>query len=154
MKTWLIVLYKNGPSHDQFLFYGQCDQIGRFLKVLGNKITSEGSINDCQLFGLFWKTSLLFKTLKLHWLRFGQLLEKLGYFLLQHLVTLFMAHSNGLRETGQWCGSVGRAFASNIRDPRLESSHQQFFFTINCIDIVSKRRRIKKEVGNGHQKTF
>ena len=26
--------------------------------------------------------------LKLHWLLFGQLLEKLGYFLLQHLVTL------------------------------------------------------------------
>ena len=29
----------------------QCDQIGRFLKVLGNTISSKISPNDCQLFG-------------------------------------------------------------------------------------------------------
>ena len=41
--------------------WDQCDQIGRFLKVLGNKISSKWSPNDCQLFGLFRKTSLLCK---------------------------------------------------------------------------------------------
>ena len=44
----------------QFRFrYWQCDQIGRFLKVCDNKIASKRIPNDWQLFGLFWKTSLL-----------------------------------------------------------------------------------------------
>ena len=40
---------------------------------------------------------------------------------------------------GQWCGSVGRAVASNTRGPRFESSHRQKFiyiehlFTVNCV---------------------
>ena len=39
----------------------QCDQIGRFLKILGLKICYKSSPKDCQLFGLFCKTSLLCK---------------------------------------------------------------------------------------------
>ena len=35
----------------------QCDQIGRFLKVLGNKISCKRNLNEWQNFGLFWKTS-------------------------------------------------------------------------------------------------
>ena len=52
----------------------QCDQIGRFLKVFGNKISSKRSPNDWQIFGLFWKTSYE----KMHWLLFAHLLEKIG----------------------------------------------------------------------------
>ena len=44
-----------------YISYEQCDQIGRFLKVLGNRKSSKRSPNDWQLFGLFWKTSLLCK---------------------------------------------------------------------------------------------
>ena len=40
----------------------QCDQIGRFLKVLGNRLSCKISPNDWKVFGLFWKTSLLLKT--------------------------------------------------------------------------------------------
>ena len=36
-------------------------------------------------------------------------------------------------EKGQWCGSVGRAIASNSRGPQFESSHQQtFILNIYC----------------------
>ena len=37
---------------------------------------------------------------------------------------------------GQWCGSAGRAVASDTRGPWFESSHQQMSFvgTINCIE--------------------
>ena len=41
--------------------WNQCDQIGRFLKILGDRKSSKRSPNDWQLFGLFWKTSLLCK---------------------------------------------------------------------------------------------
>ena len=37
----------------------QGDQIGRFLKILGDKIYNKRSPKDCQLFGLFCNTSLL-----------------------------------------------------------------------------------------------
>ena len=39
----------------------QCDQIGQFLKVLGDKICDKSSPNDWQIFGQCWKTSLLCK---------------------------------------------------------------------------------------------
>ena len=48
---------------------------------------------------------------------------------------------------GQWCGSVGRAVASNFRGPRIKSCHQQNLnrtFTVNCIErteIIIKRLR-------------
>ena len=34
---------------------------------------------------------------------------------------------------GQWCGSIGRAVASDTRGPRFESSHRQDFI----LDIVT-----------------
>ena len=46
---------------------------------------------------------------------------------------------------GSDCGSVGRAVASDNRDPRFESSLQEILFTINCIGktkIKKKRPRM------------
>ena len=46
------------------------------------------------------------------------------------------------------CGSVGRAFASDTRGPRFESSHWQKFiehlFSVNCIEETKIN-----EAGNG-----
>ena len=63
----------------------QCDQIGRFLKVLGNKVPCKSSPNIEQHFRLLWKMALVM----LHWCGYflGTFWWKLGYFLLQHLVT-------------------------------------------------------------------
>ena len=53
----------------------QCDQIGRYLKVLGDKISNKSSPNDWQLFGQFENLSLVQILLVL---LFGQLLETFG----------------------------------------------------------------------------
>ena len=47
---------------------------------------------------------------------------------------------------GSGCGSVGRAIASNTRDPRFESCHQQNLST-NC--IIEEEENKEKETGNG-----
>ena len=65
---------------------GQCDQIGLFLKVLGDKIRNKGSLGDWQLLGQGWKTSLFVQNCCCYFL--GNFRKHLGYFLLQHLVTL------------------------------------------------------------------
>ena len=53
-------------------------------------------------------------------------------------------------KVGSGCGSVGRAVASDTRDPRLESRHWQtlikHLFTVNCVE---KTKTKKKEAGNG-----
>ena len=64
----------------------QCDQIGRFLKVIGDKISIKSSPNYFSLLGLFWKTSLLCKNCYGYFL--GNFRKHLGYFLLWYLVTL------------------------------------------------------------------
>ena len=70
---WKKQLYSSAPV--------QCDQIGRFLKVLGNKISNN-------FLGYFEKTHSYVKTaLATFWATFG---NKLSYFLLQHLVTLLL----------------------------------------------------------------
>ena len=59
----------------------QCDQIGRFLKLLGDNCYAKVA----KIFGDFWSNFEIF-----HFqvkLLFGQLLESLGVFLFQHLVT-------------------------------------------------------------------
>ena len=49
---------------------------------------------------------------------------------------------NYLRYCGQWfCGSVGRAVASDTRDPWFESSNRQILFTIKRIKSVLKGRK-------------
>ena len=52
---------------------------------------------------------------------------------------------------GSGCGSVGRAVASDTRDPQFESSHWQTFiknlFIVNCAEKTKKVK--KKEAGNG-----
>ena len=57
-----------------------CDQMGRFLEFLGNKLDFKSSPNVCV------KTIAIY--VKLVRLLFRQLSENLGYFLFQHLVTL------------------------------------------------------------------
>ena len=50
----------------------QCDQIGRFLKVLGDKICNKSSPNYYQLFGLFEKPHSYVKTaVATSWVTFG-----------------------------------------------------------------------------------
>ena len=62
----------------------QCDHVGRFLKVLGNKISSN---MIGKFLGYFLKPHSYAKTvLAIFW---GNYWKKMGYFLLQHLVTLY-----------------------------------------------------------------
>ena len=67
----------------------QCDQIGLLLKGLGDKRSFKSSRpNVWQLLGLFLKTDISqINLLKQH---FGNFCTKLGYFLFQHLVTVFV----------------------------------------------------------------
>ena len=60
------------------LIWVQCDQIGRFLNVLGKKFSYKSSQNIWWLFGLFWTISFLKQNL--WWLLpiFGHLSKKLG----------------------------------------------------------------------------
>ena len=65
----------------------QCDQIGRFLKVLASKFDYKSSLNIDDFFGLFWKGVLYEKTAVAYtWTAFGNIWAT---FLLQYLVTLF-----------------------------------------------------------------
>ena len=61
-----------------------------------------------------------------------------------------LKHVPNLLQHGQCCGSVGRAVASETRDPRFESRHWQTFikhsFTVNYVEKTKKR---KEEAGNG-----
>ena len=66
-----IISYSN--CHFPLFLRIQCDQIGWFLKVLGDKICSKSSPNDWQHFGQCWKT--LLSCSKLLLLLFGQLVE-------------------------------------------------------------------------------
>ena len=47
-------------------------------------------------------------------------------------------------EVGSGCGSVGRAVASNTRDPRFESQHGQNF--IYQLYIYKEKTKIKKKM--------
>ena len=84
---WLISGYSHYSTQKIGLWdYVQCDQIGGFLKVFGDKISSKSSPNYCQPFGQCWKTPLLCKNCCCYFL--GNFWKHLSYFLLQHLVTL------------------------------------------------------------------
>ena len=66
------------------VFKSQCDQIGLFSKVPDIKLSYKSMVT----LGLFWKTSLLRKTIV------GNFWKCMEYFLFQNLVTLSVAHSN------------------------------------------------------------
>ena len=55
----------------------QCDQIGRFLKVLGNKFAYKRRPKRLQTSGLFKKDQLMVAYYQL-WILFRQLLERFG----------------------------------------------------------------------------
>ena len=42
---------------------------------------------------------------------------------------------------GRGCGAVGRAVASDTRDPRFESRHRQYFEHIYLSIAIQKRRK-------------
>ena len=57
-----------------------------------------------------------------------------GVHLQRYILRIYLQDNPGLESV---CGAVGRAVASDTRDPWFESSHQQ----IDCIEILSKRRK-------------
>ena len=65
---------------------GQCDQIGQFLKSLGDKFSLKSSQNLWKLFGLQWKASYCSENYRGSF--WGKFWKILGYFLFQHMVTL------------------------------------------------------------------
>ena len=71
----------------------QSDKIGRIFKVLGGKNSYKSSLNDGQLFGQFWKTSLVYKLLLL---LCRQLLETFGI-----LFTPTSGHTNSAHPTNR-----------------------------------------------------
>ena len=116
----------------------------------------------------FFKTSLLKNKLFCCYF-FGQLKNKLDYFLLHNLVTVAEMKINSTRsitERKRWtikqhrfvivrvggkrrlvrCGSVGRVVASDARGPRFESSRRQTFISvIFCLlSTVLKRQKQSK----------
>ena len=87
----------------------QCDRIRRLFKVLVHNFLFNGSPNIRWMFDQFWKSNILSKAAVVATLC-KQLLEFLGYFLFQHLVTLlaFSADSFNTR----WEYFVGRLLSS------------------------------------------
>ena len=67
----------------------QCDQIGLFLKVLGDIVSIKSSPNAWWNFWPIWKATTFH--IKLLWLLFGQLLEKIGLYF-----NLVSGHPGGL----------------------------------------------------------
>ena len=87
----------------------QCDRIRRLFKVLVHNFLFNGSPNIRWMFDQFWKSNILSKAAVVATLC-KQLLDFLGYFLFQHLVTLlaFSADSFNTR----WEYFVGRLLSS------------------------------------------
>ena len=71
----------------------QCDQIGRFFELLGNKISYKSSPKILVTFGLF---KIMQLSCKMICATFWALLGKSGNFLLHHLVTLIVLQSTNL----------------------------------------------------------
>ena len=62
--------------------------------------------------------------------------------------------SRGYSILGSGCGTVGRAVASDSRDPRFESTHLQFLLLSNVgiKTILQLRKQRKKRPGMTHLK--
>ena len=71
---------------DRKVGVNQCDQIGRFLKILADKFSFKRSQNILSVLGLFWKQHFLSKKCCGYFL--GNFWWYLGYFLVQRLVAL------------------------------------------------------------------
>ena len=69
---------------------------------------------------------------------------------LRHNLSYFQIELNIWSSMGSGCVSVGRAVASNIRDPRFKSSHYQTFIEhLLTINWVENEKRMKKDARNG-----
>ena len=52
--------------------------------------------------------------------------------------------------TGRGCGAVGKAVASDTRDPQIEFRHRQNFLNLICVSTVSRKDENKqKRARNG-----
>ena len=67
-------IFQITKSFPNFFTNNQCDKIGQFFKVLGNKFTLKSSPKRLLTFGLFRKRSI---NVKLLWILFRQLLKKI-----------------------------------------------------------------------------
>ena len=67
---------EGNPQTDDLKGKEQCDLIGRFLKVLGNKVPFKSSPNIWQQIWAIVKNGTFY--IKLMWILFGQLLQKIG----------------------------------------------------------------------------
>ena len=89
----IICLYSNWIDYEMFwesfensFFTDDTTSVTRFLKVLGNKVPCKCSPNIWQKNGILKKMELF--TLNWCWYFLGNFCRKLGYFLLQRLITL------------------------------------------------------------------
>ena len=73
-KRAVITSFKSQKIFPNIFTNNQCDQIGQFFKVLGNKFTLKSSPKRLLTFGLFRKRSI---NVKLLWILFRQLLKKI-----------------------------------------------------------------------------
>ena len=92
----------------------QCDKIGPFLQLLGNKLSHKSSPNILLIFGLFLIMSLLCKKcVATFWAVLG---GKLGNFLFQHLVTLISTQHTHLPSTHKDRSiHIERACSANVK---------------------------------------
>ena len=88
---WLIFCFENTcfwrrrRRFTEIMFPDQCDRIGLFFEFLGHIFFHKSSPNIRVYLGIFKNTTFMENLI---WLLFRQYWEKLGNFLLHHLVTL------------------------------------------------------------------
>ena len=135
----------------------QCDQIGRFFKILGNLISTKRSPNEWQLFWLFRKTSLI-----LHWLdSFRPTFWKIWLLLIQHLVTLVTFQTNPKAARTQMCvfsqkqkmNNVSLASSKNRKEREKQSALLLMLLLLIDLEQINYISKITHSCGR-HCKVF
>ena len=60
-------------------------------------------------------------------------------------LNVFNAKRIKISELGSGCGAVGRAIASNTRDPQFESSHRLYYLLSILLKNCIEKTKIKKK---------
>ena len=110
----------------------QCDQIGRFVKFLGNKVHAKVTQIFSNILRLLWKM----ERFVLNWCGYflGNFCRKLGNFLPQHLVTLHSTLNISTLHPGQWvCALVDDNF---LLDPSTSKLILDFIWSDNTICML------------------
>ena len=112
----------------------QCDQIGWFLKVLGDMVAIKRSPNAWWIFGLKWTATFLMLKYCDYFL--GNFWKKLGSFLIYHLVTLV-----GSVVCKHWCFVIAAELQAKtyplVVDPQSRGKMLQ-----NILFVVTHLRRL------------